>query len=83
VGEVRRAAPCASDEYAEYRERAFLDRVGVTLSKRPLQSFWPAGGLQWDALGRAESGEVVLVEAKAHITELFFCCEFATHSRVL
>jgi len=36
-----------------------------------LSTLWPRGEPQWDALGRAASGEVVLVEAKAHINELF------------
>jgi hypothetical protein len=31
----------------------------------------PRGGPQWDALGRAPSGEVVMVEAKAHLNELY------------
>ena len=58
------------DEFPEYRDHAFLDRLGVSLPKRRLEDFWPSGGPQWDALGRASSGEIVLVEAKAHVTEL-------------
>jgi hypothetical protein len=34
------------------------------------EDFWPLDGPQWDALGRAASGEAVLVEAKAHVAEL-------------
>ena len=55
---------------AEYRDQAFLDQLGLTLPRRSLDSFWPAGGPQWDALGLATSGESVLVEAKAHVPEL-------------
>ena len=36
-----------------------------------MASFWPRQGPQWDALGRAPSGEVILVEAKAHVNELY------------
>src|SRR5262245_860866 len=58
-------SPLAADEYAEYGDEAFLARRGVTLTKRPLSTFWLRGGPQWDALGRAELGEVILVEAEA------------------
>jgi hypothetical protein len=70
IGPVEWRSPRADDGYAEYRDQAFLDRLGVTLPKRQLDEFWPPGGPQWDALGRGPSGEVVLVEAKAHVSEL-------------
>jgi hypothetical protein len=70
LGPVEWRSPLADDGYAEYRDQAFLDRLGVTLSKRHLNDFWPPGGPQWDALGRAVSGEPVLVEAKAYVPEL-------------
>jgi hypothetical protein len=41
------------------------------LTKRPLSDFWPSRGPQWDALGISEAGEAILVEAKAHIQEIF------------
>lgn len=63
-------SPRADDAHAEYRDEAFLARVGVTLDRTPLSSFWPAQGPQWDALGRTSRGEPLLVEAKAHIGEL-------------
>src|SRR5262249_33913304 len=47
-----------------------LDRLAVTLTRRKLSNFWPARGPVWDALARTSSGEVILVEAKAHIPEL-------------
>ena len=70
IGPVEWRSPRADDEFAEYRDHAFLDRLGVSLPKRRLEDFWPSGGPQWDALGRAASGEIVLVEAKAHVPEL-------------
>jgi hypothetical protein len=70
VGPVEWRSPRADDGYAEYRDQAFLDRLGLSLPRRPLGGFWPSGGPQWDALGRATSGEAVLVEAKAHVPEL-------------
>ena len=71
VGPIKWLSPLSSDDFAEYRDKAFLDRLGITLHRRPLDSFWPSRGPQWDALGRADSGECVLVEAKAHVAEVF------------
>jgi hypothetical protein len=71
VGRINWRSPIASDNYDEYRGDAFLNRLGVTLPLRSLESFWPRGGPRWDALGRAESGEIVLVVAKAHVNELY------------
>lgn len=70
IGPIQWHSPLASDEYAEYRDSSFLDLLGIGLPRRSLSSFWPVRGPQWDALGRAESGEFVLVEAKAHVSEI-------------
>jgi hypothetical protein len=71
LGPIEWRSPLASDEYAEYRDQAFLNRLGISPERESLNSFWPTGGPQWDALGRAKSGEAVLVEAKAHVNELY------------
>ena len=71
VGPIDWRSPLAADDYAEYRDASFLERLGIALPRRSLDSFWPKGGPQWDAFGRAKSGEVVLVEAKAHLNELY------------
>lgn len=63
-------SPLKCDDYAEYRDSAFLERLGIRLDKRPLQSYWPRRGPQWDALGKTDTGKVFLVEAKAHVDEL-------------
>ena len=63
-------SPLRSDDFAEYRDGAFLERIGQSRLKPALAEFWPARGPQWDALGRAGS-EVILVEAKAHLREFF------------
>ena len=49
-------SPRADDEWAEYRDRDFLNLLGIELSARPLREFWPRLGPQWDALGRIHSG---------------------------
>jgi len=68
--DIQWLSPLKSDEYAEYRDQAFLDRLKVKLEKTPLAQFWPKGGPQWDALGKSSVGKLLLVEAKSHISEL-------------
>jgi hypothetical protein len=63
-------SPLASDAYAEYRDADFLRRLGLERLEAPLKDFWPDRGPQWDALGLTNNGQVLLVEAKAHIGEL-------------
>jgi len=63
-------SPKAEDAYAEYRDQAFLDLLGLNLTKVPLSDFWPTRGPQWDALGKSQSGKVFLVGAKSHIPEM-------------
>ena len=63
-------SPTKEDEFAEYYDQAFLDRLGVGQLDVPLLEFWPAGGPRWDGLGRTNTGKVILVEAKAHIDEM-------------
>jgi hypothetical protein len=63
-------SPLEDDGFAEYRDAAFLERVGLPELAQPLGEFWPRRGPQWDALGRADDGSILMVEAKAHIGEL-------------
>ena len=63
-------SPRADDDYSEYRDQAFLNLLGIELSKTKLKDFWPQRGPQWDALGRVKNKAYFLVEAKAHVTEL-------------
>ncbi|MEM2111494.1 MAG: hypothetical protein QXX08_06415 [Candidatus Bathyarchaeia archaeon] len=68
--DIQWLSPLRNDDYAEYRDQAFLKLLNVKLEKLPLRDFWPKGGPQWDALGRSTSGKLFLVEAKSHIREL-------------
>jgi hypothetical protein len=63
-------SPLADDAYAEYRDQAFLAKLEAQPKRTSLSAFWPTRGPQWDALGRTNSGKLLLVEAKAHIGEL-------------
>jgi len=63
-------SPLSTDEYAEYRDASFTQKLGITLNRRSRESFWPERGPQWDALGKTDSGKVLLVEAKSHLGEI-------------
>ncbi len=70
TGSIGWKSPLKGDEYAEYRDGAFLNLIGHGDLNRSLSEFWPLRGPQWDALGITTSGKVLLVEAKAHIGEI-------------
>jgi hypothetical protein len=63
-------SPLREDDYAEYQDESFLERLGVTLPRRSLADFWPRRGPVWDGLGTTTRGDLLLVEAKSHIPEL-------------
>jgi hypothetical protein len=71
---VEWVSPLPSDEWAEYRDAQFLLKLGRPELIADLESFWPSGGPQWDALGKSTDNGVVLVEAKAHFAELTSKC---------
>lgn len=67
-------SPLSNERYAEYRDSAFLNALGLDEHAVALADFWPAGGPRWDALARIEFGAggpgVLLVEGKAHPQEV-------------
>lgn len=71
AGRIEWRSPLRDDQYAEYRDAAFLRQLGLEYLANDLALFWPRGGPQWDALALTDRGQVLLVEAKAHIRE--FC----------
>jgi hypothetical protein len=68
--DIKWVSPRKEEYYPEYRDEAFLKVLGVSPQKVRLIDFWPKGGPQWDALGRLSNGTVLLIEAKAHISEV-------------
>lgn len=76
-------SPLEEDGYAEYQDEAFLKRVSVSLEKRSLNSFWPCRGPVWDGLARISRGDIILVEAKAHVSELTSSCQAGPQSQKL
>ncbi len=63
-------SPLKDDGFAEYRDGEFLDRIGLDHLRPALKEFWPKRGPQWDALALSDRGDVLLVEAKAHVAEM-------------
>lgn len=62
-------SPLRNDDYAEYYDQEFLERLGVNDLLMPLNEFWPKSGPRWDGLACTADGKLILVEAKAHIEE--------------
>jgi len=48
-------SPIADDEYSEYQDQAFLDLLGIKLSKVSLSDFWPSRVPVWDVLGKSDT----------------------------
>jgi len=68
-------SPLQQDEFAEYRDAAFLKLLGLSDLTGKLKEFWPPKGPQWDALGKTLDGKIFfLVEAKANVPELVSFC---------
>ena len=63
-------SPRQGDAFAEYSDAEFIEKLEVPLPARSLEQFWPKGGPNWDALGTSRNGQVVLVEAKSHVSEI-------------
>jgi len=63
-------SPLKDDDFSEYRDNGFIEKLGIQNLETSLSAFWPQRGPQWDALGRGNRNEVFLVEAKANIDEI-------------
>jgi len=80
---IDRVSPIAADQWAEYRDGHFLEKLGCDRLLTELAHFWPTGGPQWDALGRGPRETVFLIEAKAHVSEMDSNCHASPGSRLL
>ena len=76
-GEIDWRSPLVDDHYAEYRDQSFLDRLAASRfyiepsrNQQDLTDFWPRFGPQWDGLAVTDRGQILLVEAKAHVAEM-------------
>ena len=63
-GDIDWVSPLENDDFAEYADSDFLDRLDICLKRRPLMDFWPPSGPRWDGLARC-GDSVLLIEAKA------------------
>ncbi len=87
--EITWVSPLAQDNYQEYRDAEFLAALGLSEFGEVLSRFWPTGGPCWDALGLVTSSDsgrpdVILVEAKSHIPEVYGTgCQAGKRSRKL
>lgn len=66
----RWTSPLREKNFKEYRDEDFLEAIDRSDLKEKLKKFWPKGGPQWDALGVLSDGTALLIEAKAHISEV-------------
>lgn len=63
-------SPLLKQGFAEYRDRSALRCLGIgSLPIRALQEYWPKRGPVWDGLAVTSRGNLLLIEAKAHIPE--------------
>ncbi len=63
--------PLHAGGYREFKDLDALKALGVPASvQHSLADFWPRRGPVWDGLARSASGDLLLIEAKAHIPEL-------------
>jgi hypothetical protein len=67
---LRWLSPLENDNYDEYKDEFFLEKLGVNINSKQLLDFWPKRGPVWDGLGKTANGDLLLVEAKSHLAEL-------------
>ena len=62
-------SPLESEGFIEYRDQAFLERLGINPRHRKLSDFWPRRGPVWDGLAQTSAERSLLIEAKANLPE--------------
>ncbi|HEV2045094.1 MAG TPA: hypothetical protein VGQ95_00680 [Chthoniobacterales bacterium] len=62
-------SPLERDDFREYQGARAIAKAKITNLRQKLDSFWPARGPVWDAIGITSSGNPLFIEAKAHIPE--------------
>jgi hypothetical protein len=73
---IRWLSPLANEDYREYQDNDFLEKLGFSTFGQQLARFWPKGGPCWDALGVIEARNdydhpvALIVEAKSHVPEM-------------
>src|SRR5438067_2271125 len=67
---IQWVSPLRGENYAEYQDQEFLEKIGAPLFAKDVQGFWPHRGPCWDALARLDDDGCILVEAKSHTSEV-------------
>jgi hypothetical protein len=70
IDQIEWLSPLEKDDYVEYSDSAFIDRLRVKLNHESLSDFWPNRGPVWDGLAKIDKKDILLIEAKSHIVEL-------------
>ena len=70
IKKIMWVSPLEKEQYKEYRlnEKSISTKLGLDAAY--IRSFWPTPGPQWDALGKADDGTIILIEAKSHPGEV-------------
>jgi hypothetical protein len=64
-------SPLAEDDFAEYWDARFVERLGRPDTAERLSAWWPRGGAHWDALAQVGGPDgSLLLEAKANVPEI-------------
>jgi len=63
-------SPLKKDDYAEYYDEAFIEKLELSALIPDLRKFWPKGGPHWDGMGLSSSRKVFMFEAKSYVSEL-------------
>jgi len=72
--QIEWVSPLRAEGYHEYSDDKFLEALALGAYCAQLAAFWPRRGPNWDALAKFKSAErsgAILVEAKAHTTEIY------------
>ena len=74
-GSIRWVSPLEKENYVEYHDNNFLKALELDVFSEDLNTFWPKGGPNWDALALVEFKDnkfdkgVLIVEAKSYPQE--------------
>lgn len=85
--DIEWVSPLKSDDFSEYRDNDFLDKLNLEKHIEKLELFWPKRGPQWDALAKTKNVnpkkiKYFIIEAKANIPEFVSPrCEASTESK--
>ncbi len=63
-------SPLKGEDYKECGNAKVLEKLGLSEHVKELEKFWPKQGHHWDGVAIAKDETILLMEAKAHISEM-------------